>query len=297
MPSLLLNCLCAVLCWHFAKKRGRAPGWWLVWGFFFTFVPLVALIFLKSRTISTGLQTPRTATNDGRESTRDIEVRADVGVQEVNRFEAANQRRQGDIDLTDLRNAVRALPRHARDGGNSDAWREEIRQGNEEFLIAAQEIAPTLNFDFAPIDVRPTLQSAWLGLAQLLVDTRCGGGVADLPWLYQIDESDVRVEFVPFFADINDEAVAVMFDVDVKRFQGENLRLSNWLNDFDQQNPVTFELFDDYAGPGKVLQAITVVPLAHLTSQTLDETCDLVRSAISQLKHDLPARFGGVWLC
>ena len=50
--TLLVGIIFAVICNSIAKEKGRASGWWGLWGFLTTFIALIVLILLPHRTRS-----------------------------------------------------------------------------------------------------------------------------------------------------------------------------------------------------------------------------------------------------
>lgn len=47
--ALLVGIIFAVICHSIAKEKGRASGWWGLWGFLTTFIAMIILVLLPRK--------------------------------------------------------------------------------------------------------------------------------------------------------------------------------------------------------------------------------------------------------
>lgn len=287
--ALILNILSAFLCYSMAKKQGRRPLRWFFLGLLFT-VFAIAILYWKGRR---GRQ--RAFPN----------VQTDEPTINRPRFTDEPQRpalqQPGYVDLNALREAVNAggMRQSQSDALPPTEALAELEPDRRVFLDLVESVAPTITFPGHTPQSGDQLRSAWLRLGREFVYSDEGGGMTDSKEFYQLepDGDGMPVLFYPVI--VNGASVPqIQFACPVKRFRHSNEELEIWVSRQPAESFAVATLFrDETAGETVLLAAGILDPdSAPVRATTIGQFCRQVRSEASDLRRDIPARFGGIWI-
>lgn len=287
--ALIVNFVSAFLCYSMAKKQGRRPVRWFFLGLIFT-VFAIAFLYWKGRR---GRQQASPTSHLGALAIDPPQITPQP--------QSRAMQQQGHVDLNALRTAVNTggMRQTRQLTEQPTTASTDLEPDRRAFLDLVESVAPTITFPGLAPQLIDQLRDAWLRLGREFVHSDEAGGITDSQEFYQLepDGQGAPVLFYPVVVN-GASSPQIQFACPVKRFRYSSQELERWVAHQPAESFAVATLFrDETAGESVLLAAGVLDPeRAPVRSATIGQYCRQVRSEADDLRRDIPARFGGIWI-